>query len=71
MWKVIWYDVTYQMKIKLSLLTTNHLQIYNSIVEVAAGIFGGKEKPEPLKINDMSPEAAVNAINQFFKDAGK
>jgi hypothetical protein len=58
---------------KLATLSMNHLQVYNSIVEVAAGIFGKKDgdRPTPTKINDLSPEAAVATINNVLGMAGQ
>ena len=72
MWQIIWYDVDYKMKMKLGELTNNHLQIYNTLGEIASAIFGGKksDKPEPIKINDLSAEAAVATMNQVLQLAG-
>lgn len=72
MWEIIWYDVDYKMKLKLNELTNNHLQIYYTLGEIASAIFGSKksDKPEPIKINDLSPEAAVDTMNKIFQMAG-
>jgi hypothetical protein len=57
----------YQLKYKLSQLSMHHLQIYNTLIEVAAGIFGdGKGKAEPIKINDLPPAVAVDTMNRIL-----
>lgn len=69
MWEIIWYDVLYKIKTKLSLMTTNHLQIYNSMAEILAGAFG-KKKDAPIKINDLPAQQAVDTINQILAGGG-
>lgn len=53
-------------------MSTNHLQLFNTLAEIASGIFGGdkKDKPQPIKINDLSADAAVHAMNSVFEMAG-
>lgn len=58
------------MKTKLSLISMHHLQIYNSIVQVASGIFGGKKGNDAVKINDLSADAAISTMNRVFEMAG-
>jgi hypothetical protein len=72
-WATCWYDVVYRIKLKTNEISTNHLQIYNSMAEIASAIFGDKkdsEKKEVIKVNDMNPDDAVNQLNSFFRMAG-
>jgi hypothetical protein len=49
----------------------NHLQMYYSMAEILSAAFGGKkDSSEPVKINDLSPEAAVDTMNRVFQMAG-
>jgi hypothetical protein len=68
-WTTCWYDVVYKIKLKTEELSTNHLQFYNSIAEIVSSVFGGKKK-EVVKVNDMDPDSAVNALNGLFNLAG-
>lgn len=51
-------------------MSTNHLQTYMSLVEVASAIFG-KKKDKPIDVNSLTPEAAVAGLNKLFGDAGR
>lgn len=68
-WDVFWYDVVFKIKLKTGETTTNHLQMYNIMAEILAAAFGEK-KQQPVKVNEMSPDAAVNGLNQLFAMTG-
>lgn len=68
-WTTFWYDVVFKIKLKAGEITTNHLQMYNIMAEILSAAFGEK-KQKPVKVNDMSPEAAVNGLNQLFAITG-
>lgn len=68
-WSTFWYDVVFKIKLKTGEVTTNHLQMYNIMAELLAAAFGDKKK-DPIKVNEMAPEAAVNSLNNLFNLAG-
>lgn len=61
--------MVYKIKLKIGEFSTNHLQFYNSLGEIVGAVFGEK-KAAPVKVNDMSPENAVQSLNDFFKMTG-
>lgn len=69
-WTTCWYDVHYKIKLKMGEFSTNHLQFYNSLAEIVGALFGSDKKSEPIKVNDMAPEQAVNELNKFFSMFG-
>lgn len=69
-WSIFWYDVVFKIKLKTGEITTNHLQMYNIMAELLSAAFGEKKK-EAVKVNDLSPDAAVNGLNQLFQMAGQ
>lgn len=58
------------IKLKLNEMSTNHLQTYYTLVEIAGAIFGS-DKKKPVVVNDMAPEAAVAGLNRLFEAAGR
>lgn len=57
--------MVYKIKLKTDEFSTNHLQFYNSLAEIAQQLFGEKKK-EVVKVNDMAPDQAVQSLNEFF-----
>jgi len=71
MWTTIWYDVNYKIKIRLDVVSRDHLQIFNTLAEILSSALGGKKnKGEPTVINDLPPEVAVAKMNEVFQMAG-
>ena len=67
----IWYDVTYQLRVRLGETTINHLQQHFTMVKILAQAFGGSDKKDVVKINDMAPQKAVSTLNSFFGGISK
>lgn len=64
----IWYDVYYQIKVRLGEITASHLQQHYAMLQVLGKALGGDTKSKPgRKVNDMNPEEAVRTLDEFFK----
>lgn len=66
----IWYDVTYRLRVRLGEVTINHLQSHYSMVKILSQAFGSNKLTDGVKVNDMQPEQAVSALNNFFAGKG-
>jgi len=61
----IWYDVTYRLRVRLGEATIGYLQQHFSMVKVLSQAFGGGSSDATV-VNDMKPNQAVSALNDFF-----
>ena len=68
--KEIWYDVTYQLRVRLGETTISYLQQHYSMVKILSQAFGSDDKSsdkESILVNDLPPETAAQTLNNFFK----
>lgn len=62
----VWYDVEYQVAIRIGELTSNYLQNHYAMVKVVGGLFGSSTEDKTSKPRELKNASDVAALNRMF-----